>query len=171
MTNNTYPTEAEVVASLKKTGSQINLSAQAAKNILQQLPVTTIHAGRSITRERERSIISSIKIFMSTTAKISLIVLVLGLIGVFGYTQLGTNPSNYAVNNVSDQPTTPAESANKSSSVAAGSGNVDEAVSAILAGATSEDLAISGEEADVSFVDTDNQEVVDLGQFYDENDF
>ena len=169
MSNQELNTEEDILApALKKAGQAYLLSEVRAHDIVSKLKVPVISplSSRLQRRDQGRSIISSfmtqVNIFMSTTAKAGLIVLVLLLVGVFGYTQLGSKPSDYAADTNSSTTTTGTEKA---------SGDIDETVNVILASSASESLVISEEDADAALIDADSQELQDFSQSINDNDF
>lgn len=168
--NNQEPNRDEdiLAPALKKAGQSYLLSADRAHEIIGKLkaPVISPLASRLQRRDRGRSIISSfvtqVNIFMSTTAKVGLVALVLLLVGIFGYTQLGSKPGEYATDTNGN---TTVGGAEKSS------GDIDEVVNAILASSASESLVIGEEDADAALIDADSQELQDFGQSINDNDF
>ena len=157
-----------LVPALKKAGQAYLLSVDRAHAIVSKLKVPIISplSSRLQRRDQGRSIISKfttrINIFMSTTAKVGLIALVLVLVGIFGYTQLGSKPGDYAIDTTNSSNTTGTEKA---------SGNIDEAVNVILASSASESLVIGEEDADAALIDADSQELQDFSQSINDNDF
>lgn len=186
-------TEDGILASqIKTTGQAYSLSEDKARVIISQLKVPVLSPLSSHLKRRDqgRSIISNfmthVNVFMSTTAKTGLVALVLVLIGVFSYTQLGTNSSDYAmapadietngVNTMSAELASDAgDSAAKTSIAGAmaekGNGNVDDAVDVILASSASEGLTLGEEDADAALIANDSQELLDLSQSITDNDF
>lgn len=183
-------TEDGILASqIKIAGQAYSLSENKARQIVSQLKAPTLSPLSSHLKRRDqgRSIISNfmtqINVFMSTTAKSGLVILVLGLIGVFGYTQLGTNSSDYAMaptdaetsmmsaELASDTGNSAAKASMSGVVVEKGSGNVDDAVSVILASSASESLVLGEEDADAALIANDSQELLDLTQSINENDF
>ena len=169
MSNQELNSEEDILApALKKAGQAYLLSEVRARDIVSKLKVPVISplSSRLQRRDQGRSIISNfmtqVNIFMSTTAKVGLVALVLVLVGVFGYTQLGSKPGEYATDVNSSPTTTGAEEA---------SGDIDEAVNVILASSASESLVISEEDADAALIDADSQELQDFSQSINDNDF
>ena len=164
---------------IKAAGQAYFLSEDKARQIIKAVHAPTLSPLSSHLKrgDQGRSIISNfmtqVEIFMSTTAKVGLVALVLVLVGIFGYTQLGSKPSDYAAlpagtDNASGES---ANDSQKTATAEKGSGNVDDAVSVILASAASESLVLGEEEADASLINNDSQELLDLSQSINDNDF
>lgn len=189
-------TEDGILASqIKKAGQAYSLPENKARQIISQLKAPTLSPLSSHLKRRDqgRSIISNfmtnINVFMSTTAKSGLVALVLVLIGVFSYTQLGTNSSDYAMAPADVETNTmntmsaelasdagiPSGGTAKASLAGAivekGNGNVDDAVSIILASSASESLVLGEEDADAALITSDSQELSDFSQSINDNDF
>lgn len=191
--NSEQDTEDSVLASqIKAAGQAYSLSENKARQIINAVHAPTLSPLSSHLKRREqgRSIISNfmtnINVFMSTTAKSGLIILVLGLLGVFGYTQLGTNSSDYAMSptgaetslmsaELASDAGAPSSIAAKASPVGAtsaqGNGNVDDAVSVMLASSASESLVLGEEDADAALISSDSQELSDFSQSINDDDF
>jgi hypothetical protein len=187
MDNQSINSEEEILAqSIKVAGQAYSLSEDRANKIISAVTENTHSpfASYITRRDQGRSIISNftthINVFMSTTAKVGLVVLVLGLVGVFGYSQLSTRSGDYAM--MTESPggadSLAMESANlstKASSMATsegrGSGSVDGAVSVILASAVGEELTVNEEDGDAGLIDADGQELQDLGQSFNDYEF
>lgn len=161
--------ESILASQIKTAGQSYFLSATRAHQIVSQLKAPTLSPLSSHFKRRDqgRSIISKfitqIDIIMSTTAKVGLVALVLGLVAIFGYTQLGSQPADYA--------SSPEDNTQTASGVAKGSGDIDSAVGVMLASAASESLVLGEEDADATLIASDSQELLDLSQSINDNDF
>lgn len=180
MKSNTEKREEDILKQpVKAVGQAYFLSEDRAHDIVGSLKAPTLSPLSSYSKKKDqgRSVISSfitqIEVFMSTAAKTGLIVLVLGLLGVFGYTQLGINKNSgeYAMNSeVSEESQAMSGDTSAMAVAETPTGDIDELVSVILAEATSESLALAEEESDVALINAGSQELQDFSQSINEYD-
>lgn len=110
---------------------------------------------------------------MGSTWKIAIPIVLIGLItGVFFYSQLGQNPATETSPTAGGPAATaPAPQKSASFKAPAATGNVDDAINAILSDASLDQATFSAESGDAAEVGSDSQVISDINQTYDPNQF
>lgn len=172
-----------IIGDLRNAAEKIKPSKELLVKILAALPetdnVTNPQFNRYFSKDEEKGRLKhliQIYDFMATKWKVwGLVgVVVVAILVVLGYSQLAPQPAPYAdeeAPSVVSEADLPPADLPPIVSVAPATGNIDDAVNAILSEILDTQSAFAAEEKDGTLLILDSQAIGDFGQAYNENEF
>jgi len=176
----------QIIENLRDEGKKIEAPKELLIKILAGLPeienVTDFQFNRSLNKEEEEkskrkgrsstNYIIQIYDLMTTKWKIwaPLGIVSVAILIVLGYYQFSYKIPEYAGEETQSIAVT-AKEALPIVSLAPATGNVDDAINALLGELSDDELVFAAEQEDKTFLTLDSQEVSDFGQIYNENEF
>jgi len=176
----------QIIENLRDEGKKIEAPKELLIKILAGLPeienVTDLQFNRSLNKEEEEkskrkgrsstNYIIQIYDLMTTKWKIwaPLGIVSVAILIVLGYYQFSYKIPEYASEETQSIAVT-AKEALPIVSLAPATGNVDDAINALLGELSDDELVFAAEQEDKTFLALDSQEVSDFGQIYNENEF
>ena len=176
----------QIIENLRDEGKKIEAPKELLIKILASLPeienVTDFQFNRSLNKEEEEkskrkgrsstNYIIQIYDLMTTKWKIwaPLGIVSVAILIVLGYYQFSYKIPEYVSEETQSIAVT-AKEALPIVSLAPATGNVDDAINALLGELSDDELMFAAEQEDKTFLALDSQEVSDFGQIYNENEF